>query len=216
MQLIKKSKIDEVVIPHQNLTGAEPPHKKHEMTEPQIRIIRESDFTESLDLSVRDFLIDIFPNWRAIFQKGRTWHDAKPVFTVLATVDGKPVGHVAVVERTISTCWNWRYTVAGFQGVAVAPEFRKTGLSQRLLRSALFESTKPGYPFAILFCQEPLIRFYEQLGWKLPDDSMIMWKDRELPIPMRSDCPMYWKLGNTQWPEGPIDVHNPIGIITDC
>jgi len=173
-------------------------------------ILRESQIDASLDLKIRRFLIDLFPDWAGIFRIRRAWHDAAPVFTVLATdAQGEIVGHVAVVERTITTEWNFRYLVASIQGVSVATSRRKTGLSKRLLTLALDESRRADYPFAILFCREPLVRFYESNGWKLPEDSMIMWRDRELPIHMRSNCPMYRVLGNEEFPEGPLDVHNP-------
>lgn len=187
-----------------------------------IRTLDESQIDATLDREIRRFLVDTFPNWADIFRTRRAWHDARPVRTVLATVPSAPtsesepsgvgfrvVGHVAVVERTVTTCWNWRYAVAGVQGVSVAPEFRKTGLSTRLLDVALAESTALGYPFAVLFCREPLVPFYERNGWRLPNDSMIMWKDRELPIHMQSNCPMYRELSDETFPEGPIDVHNP-------
>ncbi|MBR4835071.1 MAG: GNAT family N-acetyltransferase [Thermoguttaceae bacterium] len=179
-----------------------------------IRTLDESQIDATLDREIRRFLVETFPNWADVFRERRAWHDARPVRTVLATVDGEEgevrvVGHVAVVERAITTCWNWRYVVAGIQGVSVAPEYRKTGLSTRLLDLALAESTKLGYPFAILFCREPLVKFYERNGWRLPNDSMVMWKDRALPIHMQSNCPMYRELGDEKFPEGPIDAHNP-------
>lgn len=185
-----------------------------------LRTLDESQIDATLDREIRRFLVETFPNWADIFRTRRAWHDARPVRTVLATVpssaDAAPdavpfrvVGHVAVVERAITTCWNWRYAVAGVQGVSVAPEFRKTGLSTRLLDVALAESTALGYPFAVLFCREPLVPFYERNGWRLPNDSMVMWKDRELPIHMQSNCPMYRELSGETFPEGPIDVHNP-------
>ena len=191
-----------------------------------IRTLDESQIDATLDREIRRFLVETFPNWVDIFRTRRAWHDARPVRTVLATVpasepspessepsgvgvDFRVVGHVAVVERTVTTCWNWRYAVAGVQGVSVAPDFRKTGLSTRLLDVALAESTALGYPFAVLFCREPLVPFYERNGWRLPNDSMIMWKDRELPIHMQSNCPMYRELSGETFPEGPIDVHNP-------
>ncbi|MBQ2851683.1 MAG: GNAT family N-acetyltransferase, partial [Thermoguttaceae bacterium] len=189
-----------------------------------IRTLEESQIDATLDREIRRFLVDTFPNWADIFRTRRAWHDARPVRTVLATVpssasspesselsgvDFRVVGHVAVVERAITTCWNWRYAVAGVQGVSVAPDFRKTGLSTRLLDVALAESTALGYPFAVLFCREPLVPFYERNGWRLPNDSMVMWKDRELPIHMQSNCPMYRELSGKTFPEGPIDVHNP-------
>lgn len=186
-----------------------------------IRTLDESQIDATLDREIRRFLVETFPNWADIFRTRRAWHDARPVRTILATVpspaessesngvDFRVVGHVAVVERAITTCWNWRYAVAGVQGVSVAPDFRKTGLSTRLLDVALAESTALGYPFAVLFCREPLVPFYERNGWRLPNDSMVMWKDRELPIHMQSNCPMYRELSGKTFPEGPIDVHNP-------
>ncbi len=184
-----------------------------------IQTLDEAQIDATLDREIRRFLVDTFPNWADIFRTRRAWHDARPVRTVLATVPTndaanvdlpfRVVGHVAVVERTVTTCWNWRYAVAGVQGVSVAPDFRKTGLSTRLLDVALAESTALGYPFAVLFCREPLVPFYERNGWRLPNDSMIMWKDRELPIHMQSNCPMYRELSDETFPEGPIDVHNP-------
>ncbi len=189
-----------------------------------IQTLDESQIDATLDREIRRFLVETFPNWADIFRTRRAWHDARPVRTVLATVptsatsnaesaqnevDFRVVGHVAVVERTVTTCWNWRYAVAGVQGVSVAPDFRKTGLSTRLLDVALAESVALGYPFAVLFCREPLVPFYERNGWRLPNDSMVMWKDRELPIHMQSNCPMYRELSDETFPEGPIDVHNP-------
>lgn len=187
-----------------------------------IRTFDEPQIDATLDREIRRFLIETFPNWADVFRTRRAWHDARPVRTVLATVPAsapndvsssdvrlRVVGHVAVVERAITTCWNWRYAVAGVQGVSVAPEYRKTGLSTRLLDVALDESTALGYPFAVLFCREPLVPFYERNGWRLPNDSMVMWKDRELPIHMQSNCPMYRELTAEPFPEGPIDVHNP-------
>lgn len=177
----------------------------------KIDILKESEIDAALDGKLRSFLCDLFPNWEQIFKIKRTWHDAKPVFTVLASTDGGEIaGHVAIVERTVTTQWNARYSVASVQGVSVAPQFRKTGLSVKLLDLALEESKKEGYPYAILFCREPLVKFYERNGWKLPDDSMIMWRDRELPIHMQSNCPMYRVLGDQPFPEGPLDVHNPL------
>ncbi len=170
----------------------------------------EARIDASLDAKIRAYLIEIFPHWAPIFRRRRAWHDAVPVFTVLATdASDAVVGHVAVVERTIATEWNVRYEAASFQGVSVLPERRGRGLASRLLQTALDESRRRGFPFAILFCREPLVKFYERNGWKLPYDSMIMWRDRELPIHMQSDYPMYRELTRQKLPEGPLDVHNP-------
>ena len=175
-----------------------------------IRVLPESEIDRALDERLRAFLCELFPNWESIFQTRRAWHDAAPVFTALATDEyDNIVGHVAIVERRVSTEWNARFPVASAQGVSVAPAFRKTGLSTRLLDAAIEESRRRGYLYAILFCRRPLVHFYQRNGWKLPYDSMIMWKDRDLPIHMQSDYPMYRELTSRPLPEGPLDVHNP-------
>lgn len=175
-----------------------------------VAIIPEFEVDEALDAKLRAFLCELFPNWESIFKTRRTWHDAKPIFTVLATdKNGAIAGHVAIVERTISTEWNCRYPVASVQGVSVAPERRGRGLARKLIGMALDESRRIGYLYAILFCREPLVQFYSRLGWKLPYDPMIMWRDRELPIHMQSDYPMYYELTQEPFPGGSIDVHNP-------
>ena len=170
----------------------------------------EARVTPTLDAELRTFLSEIFPEWADIFKTRRAWHDAAPIFSAIAREQGNVIGHIGVVERTITTCWNWRYTVTSFQGVSVAPDRRREGIARKLLDLALAESARRGYPFAVLFCREPLVPIYRSLGWRLPEDSMIMWKDRALPIPMRSNCPMYRVLGEIAFPEGPIDVHNPL------
>ncbi len=175
-----------------------------------IEILPESRIDPTLDAKLRVYLSAIFPNWASIFKTCRMWHDAKPVFTVLArTSDGEIAGHVAVVERMITTDWNARSPVASVQGVSVAEPFRKTGLSVKLLDVTLDESRRRGYKHAILYCREPLVHFYERNGWRLSEDSMVMWRDREYPIHMQSNCPMYRELTDEPFPEGPIDVHNP-------
>ena len=176
----------------------------------KIRALKESKIDPALDVKLRDFLCRVFPNWESVFRVRRAWHDAPPVLTILATDRNREIaGHVAIVERTLTTQWNERRLVASVQGVSVAPEYRKTGLSTKLLDVALKKAKSMGYPYAILFCREPLVKFYERNGWRLPDDSMVMWRDREYPIHMQSNCPMYRVLGKEPFPEGPLDVHNP-------
>lgn len=180
------------------------------MPEISYEIVPEAEISPALDKRLVTYLSAIFPEWADVFKKRRAWHDAVPVWTTLAREGEKIVGHIGVVERTISTCWNWRYNVASFQGVSVLPEYRNAGIGRTLLNLSLDESIERGYPFAILFCKEPMVPYYTANGWRLPDDSMIMWRDRQLPIPMRSNCPMYRELGDIAFPEGPIDVHNPL------
>lgn len=178
----------------------------------QFEIVPEEMIGPELDRKLVRYLSGLFPEWGAVFAKERAWHDARPVWTTLARNGDSIVGHVAAVERTITTGWNWRYKVASVQGVSVLPDWRNRGIGRKLLDLTLDEARRRHYPFAIIFCKEPLVPYYQSLGWRLPDDSMIMWKDRALPIAMRSNCPMFQTLADTPFPEGPIDVHNPFGF----
>lgn len=179
------------------------------LVELPVEIVEEGDLQPEEDRQIRELLCNCFPDWERIFQQSRCWHSTPPIFSALVRQEGEIVGHLAVVVRTITTTWNFRYNVASIQGVCVAPKKRRTGLSRRMLREALKEAARRGFLFAILYCKEFLVPFYSSQGWKLADDSVIMWNSQDLPISMRSNCPMYCELGDVSFPEGPLDVHSP-------
>ena len=174
-----------------------------------VDIVEESDLQADEDRQIRELLCRCFPDWAEIFRDQRLWHNTPPIYSVTAKQREQIVGHIAVVVRTITTTWNFRHNVASIQGVCVAPENRHTGLARRLLKKALQEAAKRGFHFAILYCKEFLVPYYAEQGWKLADDSVIMWNSRDLPVFMKSNCPMYYELGDVPFPEGPLDVHSP-------
>ncbi|MCL2005342.1 MAG: GNAT family N-acetyltransferase [Planctomycetaceae bacterium] len=176
---------------------------------PPVEIVDENDLQPDDDLQIRELLCLCFPDWAEIFQHRRLWHNTPPVYSVIIREHGKIVGHTAVVVRMITTTWNFRYNVASIQGVCVAPDRRRIGLSLCLLQTAMREAVRREFPFAILYCKEFLVPFYTSQGWKLADDSVVMWNTRDLPISMRSNCPMYCELADISFPEGPLDVHSP-------
>jgi predicted N-acetyltransferase YhbS len=176
---------------------------------PPVEIVEENDLQPDEDRQMRELLCLCFPEWAEIFRHHRLWHNTPPIYSVILRQEGKIIGHIAVVVRTITTTWNFRYNVASIQGVCVVPDKRHTGLAHHLLREALHEAANRGFLFAILYCKEFLVPYYTSQGWKLADDSVIMWNSRDLPISMRSNCPMYYELSNVPFPEGPLDVHSP-------
>ena len=176
---------------------------------PTIEIVDENEVDAELDERIRTLLQHCFPDWREIFTDHRVWHQTRPVCGVVVRDGNAVVGHAAIVVRTITTTWNFRYNVASIQGVCIQPDYRHGGLGRQLVQTALAEAKQRGFPFAILFCKELLVPYYTAQGWKLADESMVMWNKRDLPISMRSNCPMYYKLSEIPFPEGPLDVHSP-------
>ena len=175
-----------------------------------VEIVEESDLQTDEDRQLRELLCLCFPDWAEIFREHRLWHNTPPIFSVIVRQEGHIIGHIAVVVRTITTTWNFRYNVASIQGVCVVPEKRRIGLARCLLQEALREAARRGFHFAILYCTEFLVPYYVSQGWKLADDSVVMWNSRDLPIFMRSNCPMYYELSDIPFPEGPLDVHSPL------
>ena len=187
------------------------------MTEPEtntsvafpVEIVEESDLRPDEDRQLRELLCLCFPDWSEISQDRRLWHNTPPICSVILRQERRIIGHVAIVVRTITTTWNFRYNVASVQGICVAPDRRRVGLAHILLREALQEAARRGFLFAILYCKEFLVSYYVSQGWKLADDSVVMWNSCDLPISMRSNCPMYYELSDVSFPEGPLDVHSP-------
>ena len=176
---------------------------------PHVEIVDEYDLSLNEDRQIRELLCQCFPEWEEIFRQHRSWHKTPPIYSILVRQEGQIIGHIAVVVRTITTTWNFRYNVASIQGVCVAPENRHAGLARRMLNKAMQEAAKRGFIFAILYCKEFLVPYYTAQGWQLADDSVVMWNSRDLPISMLSNCPMYYELSDVSFPEGPLDVHSP-------
>ena len=181
-----------------------------------LETLDENVIDAAIDSRIREHLTRCFPDSPDKFREHRIWHNLSPEYTVLVRrqaggANGRDliIGHVAVVIRTITTTWNWRYNAASIQGVSVAEDFRHTGLAVQMIDRALDEARRRGYLYAVLFCKEPFVPFYENLGWRLTDDSVVMWNEQDSPITMRSNCPMYRELTDKPFPEGPVDVHNP-------
>jgi len=179
------------------------------LKDPTVEIVDENEVNAELDERIRTLLRLCFPDRQEIFQNRRVWHQTKPICSVLLRDGETLVGHAAVVVRTITTTWNFRYNVASIQGVCIRPDYRGNGFGQQLVETVCEEARRRGFPFAILFCKEPLVSYYLVRGWKLADESMVMWNKRDLPISMRSNCPMYCELSELPFPEGPLDVHSP-------
>ncbi len=114
---------------------------------------------------------------------------AKPTSICLgAFLDDRLVGYL-IVSRYVDA-WH-------VMNVAVAPEYRRRGLAERLL-TTLFELTaddeRRGYTLEVRVSNDVAIRLYERLGFHASglrrgyytdnrEDALIMWRDPTAPSP---------------------------------
>ncbi len=90
------------------------------------------------------------------------WAHTQHGTRVLALLDGRLVGHAAVVPRRIDL--DAQAFRAGYlEGVAVAPDLRRRGLGHRVVEVAT-ELVRSGFDLGVLSSGVPA--FYEPLGWQ--------------------------------------------------
>jgi len=91
--------------------------------------------------------------------------------------------------------------------MAVAPAWRKSGLSQRLMTAAMQEARRRGTCFGLLFCLPRLEDFYGRLGWRRIDRAVAMHDaaGRTVPLTAKNIC-MELALAGEPLPPGPIDL----------
>jgi predicted N-acetyltransferase YhbS len=175
-----------------------------------LRIVNETDMTAALDARIRRLLCICFPKCVDTFCKTRAWHGSGPAFTVIAEDDaGELIAHVGVVDRTVAVDAG-PLRVAGVQNVAVAPERRGQGWSDRALALAMSEAGKRGFDAGLLFCGRGVMKVYDRCGWRCVGEAEIVRTSLgKEPIVVRMparDAIMFFALRASEFPQGRIDL----------
>lgn len=177
-----------------------------------ISIIKNSNIPPGIDSAIRKGLVECFPKDREHFSRQRCWHSIPEWIVCAVTIDGIIAAHIAVVERLITVGpSSIQIKVAGLQSVFVRSRWRKTGLSDRIMKIALDESRNRGLEAGLLFCREVLAgKVYGRMGWKKVDAKVFMVNDEGKRIPRPGkDIAMSIPLAIEKFPEGDIDLHGP-------
>jgi len=171
-------------------------------------VINEQDISAALDQAIREGLVACFPADREYFQRQSWWH-CVPVFRVLGINDkGSIVAHTAVVERTIAIGPNLaKMRVAGIQSFCVLPDYRGTGLSDKVMSIAMDEADKRGFDAGLLFCISQLEKVYDRMGWTKIYVAVYMAdeKKNKMLIPTKN-ITMFYPLNKSELPTGDIDL----------
>jgi len=178
------------------------------VNEPELNvdIIDEDKVTSDIDVAIRRLLCECFPADVDTFSVTRHWNGCAPAYSVVCTSGGVVLGHIGVVLREI-LCGGVPMTVAGVGNVAVSPEKRGTGLSQRLESAAMQEAHRRRVSFAILFCVPQLERLYSSMGWTTHVASVVLQdaQGRPAAIPDKNIM-MVKQLGPEPFPAGDVDL----------
>ncbi len=169
-------------------------------------VIDESRMPAAVDAAIRTLLCECFPDDVESFRRTRHWHGCAPLYSVVLAEDGRTVGHVGVIARTIR--WGTaQIMVAGIQNVAVHPSLRGRGQGARVMTQAMEEARRRGFEFGLLFCLSRLEKFYRSLGWITIHESIVMADadGNRVAKDATSIC-MALKLSDSAMPRGPIDL----------
>jgi hypothetical protein len=171
-------------------------------------IIKEQDITPQLDRAIREMLVVCFPADREYFQRQSFWH-SPAVYRVIGKNDkGSIVAHCAVVERTVIVGLDLsKVRIAGIQCFCVLQEYRRAGLSNKMMSVAMAEGSRRSFDAGLLFCREQLEKVYGGMGWSKLDAAVYMTDDKKgkTLIPARN-ITMFFPLRTKRLPVGDIDL----------
>ncbi len=184
-------------------------------------VINEENISPDMDKAIRETLVVCFPSDREHFQRHNWWH-CVPVYRVLGRDDRDSiVAHTAVVERSVTVGRNLsKVRVAGVQSLCVLPDYRGTGLSDRMMSITMEEANRRRFDTGLLFCLNRMKIVYGRMGWHKLDSEVYMRDDKacrvstspgeprregKIPIPAKN-ITMFYPLGVRQFPPGDIDL----------
>jgi hypothetical protein len=174
----------------------------------QFSVIREDDISPDLDKAIRDLLVACFPADREYYGRQSWWH-CVPVYRVLGRdIRGSIVAHAAVVERIVNVGDDsLKVLVAGVQGFCISQDCRGTGLSNRMMLTAMEEASGRGFDAGLLFCVDKVEAVYGRMGWHKLNSNVHMLDEEKgkTAIPAKN-ITMFYPLGKRKFPPGDIDL----------
>ena len=172
-----------------------------------LKVVKEEDMTPALDAAIRRGLAVCFPEDAEAFSQTRAWHGSLAAWSVVLEHEGEVIAHAGVVDRTLRV-GEREVRVAGVQNVYVLPEFRRRGLTSRLMEKAMTEAAARGFDVGLLFCVPELERVYLRSGWISLGPRETLRVDEtgaEVPLPAKNIA-MFHPLRQPNFPHGLIHL----------
>lgn len=126
------------------------------------------------------------------------WH-------VLLMIDGQPVSHAELVERT-GTVNSQPVHLGGVGGVTTLPEWRGRGLATAVMGAATaFLRDRLGVAFGLLICGKGTAPLYRRLGWEIVEGPLL-FDQRGGKVTFSDGVTMVLPCTEKTWPTGTIDL----------
>lgn len=178
-----------------------------------ITCVKEPDLTAEQKQEIRDLQHAAFPS-TAEFTVQRWYHtppgDDEKWFA--ARIDGELIGSVRLVFREVSTAAG-DFRVGGIGNVCSHPSRRGGGAAKACMTAAAGAIRREA-DFGLLFCGEPVRRFYESLGWRTVE-NLFHYRPGTAHAPLVTRVPSDYAMilpgrrGAGDWPAGEIDLLGP-------
>ena len=174
-----------------------------------IFVINEKDLSDQLDMVIREILVVCFPADHKHFRR-QSWWRSTADYRVLGKDDnGSIIAHTALVERVITVGPALsKVHIVGIQSFCVLPDYRGTGLSNKMMSVVIDEGSKRGFDAGLLFCREKLVKVYADMGWKKIDAAVYSTDDTKGKTVM-TGFTMFYPLRIRQLPPGDVDLNGP-------
>lgn len=125
---------------------------------------------------------------------------------LVAYVDETPVSKCGLLKQVIQV-GDSQLTIGGVGGVVTVPAQQKRGYARAVLQEALDRLQNQWQcDAALLFCRQPLVGFYQQLGWQLISEPVTIAQPQgKMPAPVPA---LYKLLLASHWPQGPVTLNS--------
>ncbi|WXG47498.1 MAG: GNAT family N-acetyltransferase [Candidatus Atabeyarchaeum deiterrae] len=164
-----------------------------------IRTYREGDEDE-----IAKLLSECFGSFKSFGLTGEKWRrffEIDPGYrkdlSFVAEKDGRIVSHVQIVERKMKVAAGATLSVAGIANVSTTRDFRRSGISTRLLNHALGVVREKGFLVSALFtgAQIPAHRIYLRLGFSGVCFQVMLLRGVKTPLGWTNDQTRQGSLG---------------------
>jgi GNAT superfamily N-acetyltransferase len=123
-----------------------------------------------------------WPSLRAQSNRLWEWNDANRDYMHFMLVDEEVViSHASVNWRDV-TLASERYSVWGLSSVFTYPAFRKGGFATKTVSAATDFMREGSGDVAMLFTGDPLVKFYNAIGWEHTPAARIFYGDAQQPV----------------------------------